>query len=436
MTTGESRTSRTSISNRSHKGSQNDFYADLDADINGLIGGNMGFDALIRTQPYPISDSHLAGFRARYRSIKAFQRQATLLFNASLRGDCDPGIARMVVCELPESLGVDYHRDLTERQSTTPVFFRTDEPSPGIVSEIQCCGSGWGLAEQLHRLYKAHSTEFGSPHHFTEPLSACFSKALRSHLNADPRIHHLVDNASRPHGIRYFIERTRDFGLRYFSYDFDVSTADCNFVRSHDFISLPYHNFFDDRLARCERGELLFDLPPSSLFDGKLIMAWPYWSRTREHFSDDVRALFPYSAVVEAPGFELEDGEHISIDALSELPRSERNYYLKYAGTDIGINWGSKSVYLLSNMSRVEVRKLLAGTRAEVARGRPWIVQRASRHREEASAFARDGSIVCEDGYTKLSGFYGPEGLMGILGMQKRFHKVHGGCGTIMSVVY
>ncbi len=412
-------------------------YAEIDADVDDLLGTEMGFDALLRASPYPMGEEQVAGFRDRYRAIKRFQEQATALFAASLRGDCDPGIAGAVVGELPSQLGVEYHRRLSDAQRLTPVFFRTDEPGPGKLSEVQCSGSGWGIAEQVHRLYARHPERFGKPRHFPEPLSRRFAVALRDYLGEQPRVHHLVDNASRPHDIRYFIQRTREHGLRYFSYDADVTPTSCNFVRSHDFVSLPFHNFFDDRMERCNRGEVSFDLPPSNLFDGKLVQAWPFWSATREHFGDDVRELFPHTALVTPEGVELEDGRRrVALAQLAEAPAGERDYYAKYAGSDIGINWGGKSVYLLSSMSRPRVEALVARVEADVARGRPWLLQRASRRSEETPVLGRNGALHEERTYTKLSGFYGPQGLMGILAMQKRFTKVHGGTDTIMSIVY
>ena len=83
-----------------------------------------------------------------------------------------------------------------------------------------------------------------------------------------------------------------------------------------------------------------------------------------------------------------------------------------------------------------KLETLMESVAADVSEGRPWVIQRASRHKEDTTVLSRSGGQHEERAYTKLSGFYGPEGLMGILVMQKRFTKVHGGSGTIMSIVY
>jgi len=436
MSLQDSRDSGTANTAPGRPPSCRDYYQQLDDDINRTCGIDVGWTALIACRSYPMEDSECQAFRSRYAVIKRFQEQTLALFRASLNGQCDPQIARMVVEDLPEHLGVNYHRKLTDHQYRTPVFFRTDEVSPGKLSEIQCCGSGWCLAEQLRQLYLDNETVFGSPRHFPDSLAASFTRSLTKYLGEEPRIHHLVDNASRPHGMRYFIQRTRMQGAKYFSYDRGVSPSDCNFVRSHDFITLPHHNFFADRMERCNQGKVFFDLPPSNLFDGKIILAWPFWKETRAWYPDEVRGLFPYTTIIRPDGIDLENGEHISLDEFCSLPQGRRDYYIKYAGTDININWGSKSVFLASTFSQGKCREFMETVLQDSRRNRYWVLQEAVRQKEPVVALDPKGGLIKTDAYTKLSGFYGPDGLMAILAMQKCSHKVHGSSETIMSIVH
>ncbi len=413
-----------------------DLYRELDADIDERIGVELGFTGLIAAHPLRVTEPEFQGLCDRYVRIKSFQETCRALFRQSLEGEADPEIARSVVGELPDHLAAAYHRALDAAQDRTPVFFRTDESRSGLLSEIQCSGSGWGFVTQMQRLYASHPDVFGAPRHFPTSFPQAFTEALEAYLSRPPVVHHLVDNASRPHGIRYFIQRTREAGLRYFSYDRDVRPEDCNFVRAHDFISLPTHNFFDDRMARCARGSLFFDLPPSNLYDGKIILAWPFWSKTRDAFTDEVRALFPYTTVIEAEGMEMEDGEKLTLEAFASIPNRRRTWYLKYAGTDIGINWGSKAVHLASTLSGVQCRKLLDTIVADRARGRYWIAQRAVRETEAMEVIERNGASREVEAYGKISAFYGPGGLLGALGMHRRSHKVHGATDTVISLAH
>ncbi len=364
--------------------SPRDYYDQMDKEINEAIGVDIGWTGLIASRPYPMDESTLQGFRSRYSLIKTFQEQTLALFRASLNQECDPEIAQMVVGELPDTLGIPYHRQLTDRQHRTPVFFRTDEVASGKLFEVQCCGSGWCLAEQIRQLYCDNERVFGAGSISRTPWpppSPGLSRGIwRRAPYPSPRGQRVP-----AHGMRYFIQRTRRQGARYFSYDRGVSPADCNFVRSHDFITLPHHNFFADRMERCNQGQVFFDLPPSNLFDGKIILAWPFWEKTRSWYSDEVRSLFPHAGIIRPDGIELEGGERISLEEFCRIPQRKREFYIKYAGTDINMNWGSKSVYLASTFSQVQCRKLLDTILADGRRHRHWIVQRAIRQKETAS---------------------------------------------------
>jgi hypothetical protein len=115
--------------------------------------------------------------------------------------------------------------------------------------------------------------------------------------------------------------------------------------------------------------------------------------------------------------------------------RQQGDYYIKYAGSDIALNWGSKSVYLLGSLSRPQLQTLQETIANDFRRGRLWIAQEALEHRENVPAITRKGGLETISARSKFSGFYGPSGLMGILVMQNAFHKVHGGENTVMSVV-
>jgi hypothetical protein len=411
-------------------------YASADGEIDARVGGDVGFEAMLRATPCEMDADTLAGFRSRHAVITAFHERCLELFRASLRGDCDPRIAALLLGDVSDDFGAAYHLKLSDRQHRPPVFFRTDEVEPGKLSEIQCPGSGWDLADMVRTLYQSNPDVFGEPKHFKRSLSSEFARAVRGYLGAEPVIHHLVDNASGPQGMRYFIQRTRDEGVRYFTYDRDVGSNDCNFVRAHDFVSVLHHNFYADRMRRCDRGELCFDLPPSALFDGKLILAWPFWSLTRGHFGDEVRDLFPYTTPIVPDGIEMEGGERVTIEDLFEGRRAEKAFYVKYAGTDVGINWGSRAVFLTSQLSRLHARRLISRISDDWKRGRVWVIQRAVRSKETISVFERSGRATDTNSYAKWSGFYGPDGLLGIKAWHRRFYKVHGAANTALSIVY
>ena len=413
-----------------------DIYDTIDQDFNQGSGGNTNFEALVGNSPYKISPEEITKFQDRYQIIKDFQQKILEVFRASLKGEADAKIYRMVLGDIPAHIGLDYHVNLSERQHTTPVFFCTDEPVLGKLSEIQCPGSGWCIHQQLWTLYRAYPDIFGVPRNFALSVAEQFVQSVRDYVGKDPIIHHLTENASRAHGMRYFIQKTRKYGAKYLSYDHNVGPGDCNFYRAHDFYNILSQNFYSERMRQVETGYGWFDLPPSALFDGKIIMALPFLNETRSLFSDEIRSIFPYTTIIDPDGIMLEDGSTISLEKFCQLPRQKRDYYIKYAGTDISINWGSKSVFLASSGSGKQVRALMDRIIKDRIAGRYWILQASLRTKESISYFNRGGRLGTADGYGKWSGFYGPNGLMGILVFHKNFNKVHGGENTVMSIVY
>jgi len=197
------------------------------------------------------------------------------------------------------------------------------------------------------------------------------------------------------------------------------------------------NNFFESRRSKFLSGQrTLFDLPPVMFFDAKLIMALPFERESREYFSDRVRELFPYTCIIHPEGVELEDGHRLSLEDFISLKRSSgMDYYLKYAGTDVNINWGSRAVYYAASMSKKALGDLLDRIVKDYRANRFWILQKGYRMKYQTRYYSRGGQTRDMDGYAKFSGFYGPGGLMGAMNMTRRHHKVHGGDETVVSIV-
>jgi hypothetical protein len=74
----------------------------------------------------------------------------------------------------------------------------------------------------------------------------------------------------------------------------------------------------------------------------------------------------------------------------------------------------------------------------EILKGHPlkkyWIIQKAHAIKDTVGYFTRDDRILETELHSKISGFYGPDGLMGILVMLRPFSKVHGSTNTVLTV--
>jgi hypothetical protein len=330
--------------------------------------------------------------------------------------------------ETPDCVGIRYHRKLEDRHFTLPVFFRTDEVRPGRIIEVQCQGSAWG---ELQVAFE-YAAQMGYASGDESPADG-FVAQLTHFLQAPPVVDHLLDNSSAPAGMRYFIEKTRP-RVRYWSIDRGVRGDDCNFIRSHAFFSICSDKDFRLRLARVGNG-VTYDLPPHILFDNKALLVLPFWSLTRESFSDEIRNLFPFTTPLCPSGIELQDGMRVTVEEFSRFPQSRRCYFLKYAGSSYALNWGSRAVYRLSNLGSGACldfhRRCLSG----YERGETWLLQKEECQEDEIEYLSRDGAVHKECLRAKFSGYYGPDGCLGVLVMHRRHFKVHGQEETVLSYV-
>jgi hypothetical protein len=388
------------------------------------------FTGLLAERPYQIPGHHWSRLLRNHHVLRQWHATSLELLAASLSGNAPAVLAASFLDHLPDHLGWRHHRTFPAESVRPPLFFRTDEAAGGRVLEVQCPGSLWGVHEILRDAHMAWASD-GS---FDVPLlSVGFTHQLRSVLQTTPVVHHLLDNSSHPAGERYFIHRARA-STRYFGFDADIRPQDCNFVRSHDFPTLLNENFTVERLGKMRNGAQLYDLPPVAIFDQKLLIALPFWDVTRDFYDDDVRAMFPYTTVVTPDGIRLETNDLLRIDQFSNLPRRQRGYYLKYAGSDVSRNWGSRAVYHLGKLSREACNARLVGVLEGYSLGERWIIQEEQSSSAELSYLTRSGDSATAQGHSKFSTFYGPSGPLGVLLMVESFYKVHGSSETITTV--
>lgn len=406
---------------------QPSLYDKLDLEINAAHATALGFTQLAAASAYSLSDAYVVAAERRHESIRRFFEAATDVFAAALAGELPRTVLELLLNETPPQYGQEFHRRMLDIRRTVPQFFRTDEVAPGRIVEIQCPGSLWGEYEVLARL------QHGSGGNRAPSLARAFVEQAAAIVGEDVRVHHLLDNASAPHTMRYFIDCTRP-SVRYFGIDPGIDQMSCGLVRSHSFFGMTSENFFKPRLERYLAGELLYDLPPSIIFDQKITLALPFMEVTRAYFPEEVREMLIYSAVVTPDGFVTEEGEQLSLEAFAAQPRSERRWFLKYAGSDVSINWGSRAVFTLDNMGREACLQRLRRAAEDGMRGKIWIVQPQEQLQEEVELVEPNGDLDRRRCTAKFNNFYGPHAYLGTLVMHRAFYKVHGQRDTVLSV--
>jgi len=405
-----------------------DTYAWADSLINISPRYATGFTQLLAAEPYPVSSVVRRLYDTRSTLIRAFQKTSLELFRAALANELHPTILRWFINETLDSFGLRYHRQLEDRHFTLPAFFRTDEVKPGRIIEINCPGGLWGEL-QLAFEYAARMGYCGD--HMSP--AGDFSAQLADYLQAPPVVHHFLDNGTAPGSWRYFNERTRP-AVKYWGLDHNVRRRDCNFIRNPTFIGICTEDEFPWRISRVGQG-ITYDLPPHVLFDQKATLVLPFWSMTREAFSDDIRGLFPYTTPLLPTGIELPDGSCVTVEEFCHQSRSRRSYYLKYAGANWLMNFGSRAVYRLSNMSSDACLDFLLQCLRGYESGRIWLLQAEEVQDDVITYLTRDGAVHTERFRTKLGGFYGPTGCLGVIAQHSHHNKVHGRDDTVLSYV-
>ena len=403
-------------------------YEWADSAINLSPSYSMGFTQLLATSPYIISSDTRKLYEQRFSLIRDFQNTCLNIFRDALIDNSSTNLIHWLLNETPNSFGISYHRSLEDQHYTLPMFFRTDEITFGKIVEIQCPGSLWG---ELQLVYD-YAAKLGKNECNKSPALKLATQLINI-LNEEPIVHHLLDNSSAPAGMRYFIEKTRPF-IKYWGIDYNIWPEHCNFIRSHSFFGLCGDNDFRLRMEKVGRG-VTYDLPPHILFDQKASLVLPFWSLTRKFFSDEIRNLFVYTTPLLPCGIELPDGSRMTIEEFSKMPRSKRAYYLKYAGSDVSLNWGSKAVFRLSNMNQADCLNFLQKCISRYDNGHIWLLQKEDTHNDEVTFIGRDGSINVKNLRSKFSAFYGPSGCIDILAMHRNHNKVHGQADTVVSYV-
>lgn len=404
------------------------YYDWADSTINSSPRYSTGFTQLLSNTPYFIPQDIWQNYTDKLILIRYFQKACLKLFRDALINNTPQLLIHWLINETTKGFGIDFHQSLEDKHFTLPIFFRTDEVDFGCIVEIQCPGSLWGdlqLTYDFLTLLGFKTKQISPAFKFTTQLG-CF-------LQTEPIIHHLLDNSSGPACMRYFIEKTRP-AVKYCGIDYKIKPDKCNFIRSHSFYGLCGDNDFRSRLSRVGNG-IKYDLPPHILFDQKATLVLPFWSLTRQYFSDEIRKLFAFSTPLLPNGIELNDGSVITIEDFSNLSNRRRAFYLKYAGMDVSKNWGSKSVFRLSNYTGTECLILLKSCLENFAKGQIWLLQEEVKHEDNVSFINRDNSISSDTFHSKFSAFYGPYSLIGILATHRKFYKVHGQYDTVENYV-
>lgn len=392
----------------------------------------VGFGGLLEKclpSPRAITSDAWQKYCERLQTIHCFLQIVLDIFLDATKGSRTPALRHLLLGDIESGCQIALHEKLPNELWHIPRFFRTDESASGKILEIQAPGSGWGDLQLLRDVYCDQSN---TPVLTAFQPSQCVAQQIRAITGKDnPSVLHLLDNASNPASMRYLIATSQP-PLRYWGYEPTVEIANCDFIRSHSFAGLISENLFWTRIKGAQTGAVHFDLPPLAVFDQKMPLCLPFFDATRDRFGDDVRELFPYSYPLSSNGFRDFDGKWVSIDDFCDRPPARRRYFLKYAGCDTTINWGSRGVFRLN---KAGIKSQLRNAAIDAMRGKHWLIQVEESEKEDVSYCDTFTSAPASARLTsKYSCFYGPTDLIGIKLMFRQHFKVHGQPETISGI--
>ena len=184
-------------------------------------------------------------------------------------------------------------------------------------------------------------------------------------------------------------------------------------------------------MKKAKEGRLVFSTAPNLIYDEKSIYVLPFYRKTRNFFSNEIRSIFPYTAIIENNGFYDENDHFISLESFIKRKPCERKFYLKYGGPDTDRNWGSKAVFRLNGN---DCGRLLYNANLLSKKGEIWLIQKDV-SQDSYEVLSQDiEEILKSKNYVKISGYYGRERLFGVKIMARHHFKVHGQEDTLVGL--
>lgn len=366
--------------------------------------------------------------------ISSFYSSVSKVGKLALSDQLGNTLKNILFSEQIMGMGLEYHSNLQEFGWDPPMLYRTDQSINGKIFEIQAPGSGWGDIPFIFRVLSSLNGVDNRLEEYRQEYIEKYVKAIRKITNQElPKVGHFLDASSNPVSMRYLLAITGNL-IKYWGMDAQTNMEDLDCIITHSVISILSLNMYEKYFEKASNRKLLFVLPPNLLFDQKIIYVLPFLEITKSYFSDEVRNLFPYTTYINNGGFLLEDNTFITIDEFIRLPESQRHYYLKYAGPNTNLNWGSRSVYRLNKRDSL---LMLRNADKLAQSGQVWIVQKDVTTDSDTcnDDYSRDiNEIIQGKNHIKLSAFYTPYDYLGCKVMFRNHYKVHGTSETYVGV--
>lgn len=194
-----------------------------------------------------------------------------------------------------------------------------------------------------------------------------------------------------------------------------------------------FNNYYD-LFQKVKEKQLEIYPEPNLLHEQKIASALVWDNEYSNYFSDEEKNLFPRSYIIKDSKKMLFEANQLSLDDILGLSQKKRLFIVKYAGLDLNLNWGSRGVYSLKQMSRKAAGDVIKrALKAYKKYKEPWIIQPDVSVKEEVQYFDIKDYSVKKDNFYKLYRpyfYYLPDQdeveIIDIAVLFRKYLKVHG----------
>ena len=164
-----------------------------------------------------------------------------------------------------------------------------------------------------------------------------------------------------------------------------------------------FHNHWYDTILKYSKEKLAVEPPPNLLLEQKIALPLINDARFKDYFTEKEKNIFPESYIIKEGAVFCFDKRKYSLQDLVDMPRAKRSFIVKYAGLDLGINWGGKTVYRIKNESKKRTEKIIKKALLSYEkRKEPWIVQKDISLKENIRYFDSEKQTVKEGSCYRL----------------------------------
>ena len=387
---------------------------------------------LVGPEPFKISDDQLAVFVNQGEQFRAWFAITLELSTRACRDHSMSWLADLIEGESPDHIKKVNRQVHLSGLLNIPLFARPDMSAIGASVEVQTPGSGWGYQTAIHNVV--------GKSRWTGPVNG-FKRAVKALTgsHSTPSAYVLYNDPHFPE-VEYFCRLCGEAGMQLqMHFKTLPSASEVKFVRRPPLEDLLSYKGGSELVQSWLNGQLVLEPGPSLLFDQKLAILFPFHPLLREFYPDSVRQLFPETYLVARDSRLVFDGKPLSLDELSNLSGSKRQFILKYAGAKKGLRAGGKAVYNLSERNHQKVQELLAIALQDGESHRsPWLIQKRVRQKYPIVFLDHVAEEIREAQYYALfrpmCSFLPdePSEIVALTALFRKDWKVHGSSDAVM----